>query len=69
MIAPDDAPRLSGTAERYERLVELAPDGILTHDGMNITWATPAALGLAGAARISDLVGHPVATILHPPYL
>ena len=37
MIAPDDAPRLSGTAERYERLVELAPDGILMHDGMHIT--------------------------------
>ncbi len=69
MIAPDDVPPLRGTAERYERLVELAPDGILTHDGMHITWANPAALRLAGAARISDLVGHPVATILHPPYL
>lgn len=69
MIAPEDVPRLSGTAQRYERLVELAPDGILTHNGVYITSANPAALRLAGALHVSDLVGQRVATILRPPYL
>ena len=55
--------------ERYRRLVELAPDGILIHDGERIVTANAAAVRLAGAATIADLVGHPIDTFLGPPYL
>lgn len=59
----------SALGERYHRLVELAPDAILIHDGEHITMANAAAVVLAGANHSRDLVGLPVDTILHPPYL
>ncbi|MEP7326522.1 MAG: response regulator [Gemmatimonadota bacterium] len=55
--------------ERYHRLVDLAPDSILIHDGNVITMANAAALELAGAHDRSELVGLPVDSFLNPPYL
>jgi PAS domain S-box-containing protein len=55
--------------ERYEQLVELAPDGILVHDGERIVLANAAAVQLAGAASRNELAGLPIDAILHPPYL
>ena len=55
--------------ERYHRLVELAPDGILIHDGERIVMANAAAMRLAGAVRRDELVGRPIETFLSPPYL
>jgi two-component system, cell cycle sensor histidine kinase and response regulator CckA len=55
--------------QRYQRLVELAPDGIVTHDGRQITLANAAAVRLAGATARSELVGHPIEAFLEPPYL
>ncbi len=55
--------------ERYEQLVEFAPDGILIHDGEQILAANAAALRLAGASRRDQLVGRPVDLVLHPPFL
>ena len=55
--------------DRYQQLVELAPDGILVHDGEVILWANAAALRLAGATHREELVGHPVGLVLDPPYL
>jgi two-component system, cell cycle sensor histidine kinase and response regulator CckA len=55
--------------ERYRELVELAPDGILIHDGERIVLANAAAVRLAGATRREQLVGLPIDTFLDPPYL
>jgi len=55
--------------ERYQQLVELAPDGILIHDGERIVLANASAVRLAGATRRAQLVGMPIDTFLDPPYL
>ncbi|MGI8520201.1 MAG: hybrid sensor histidine kinase/response regulator [Actinomycetota bacterium] len=55
--------------ERYERLVELAPDGILIHDGEQIVVANAAAVRLAGAHHRDQLIGRPIDSFLNPPYL
>lgn len=54
---------------RYRQLVELAPDGILVHDGERIVLGNAAAARLAGARCREELIGLPVDTFLHPPYL
>ena len=54
---------------RFQQLVELAPDGILIHDGERVVLANAAALRLAGASKRSQLVGQPVERFLDPPYL
>ena len=54
---------------RYEQLVELAPDGILVHDGDVILSANAAAVRLVGASRADQIVGQPVDILLHPPHL
>ncbi|MCA1674545.1 MAG: PAS domain-containing protein, partial [Actinobacteria bacterium] len=55
--------------ERYERLVELALDGIMIHDGEHIVLANTAAVRLAGADHRDQLIGRPIDTFLNPPYL
>jgi PAS domain S-box-containing protein len=55
--------------QRYQQLVEFAPDGILIHDGERIVLANSAALRLAGATRRDQLVGQPIDAFLDPPYL
>ena len=55
--------------ERYDRLVELAPDGILIHDGEQIVMANTAAVRLAGADHRDQLIGRPIDAFLNPPYL
>ncbi|MBA3522542.1 MAG: response regulator [Gemmatimonadales bacterium] len=54
---------------RYEKLVELALDGILIHDGERILVANTAALRLAGADHRDQLIGRPIDAFLNPPYL
>lgn len=54
---------------RYRQLVELAPDGILVHDGDRIVLGNAAAVRLAGARCREELIGLPINTFLHPPYL
>jgi len=58
-----------GRDERYQQLVELAPDAILIHDGERIVLANASAVRLAGATHRSQLVGLPIDTFLDPPYL
>jgi len=55
--------------ERYQQLVELAPDGILIHDGARIVLANASAARIAGATDQAELVGLPIDTFLDPPYL
>ncbi|MEO7475395.1 MAG: response regulator, partial [Gemmatimonadales bacterium] len=55
--------------ERYEKLVELALDGVLIHDGEHIVLANAAALRLAGADHRDQVIGRPIDAFLNPPYL
>ncbi len=55
--------------ERYQQLVELAPNAILIHDGERIILANATAVMLAGATHRDQLVGQPIDNFLHPPYL
>jgi len=55
--------------ERYEQLVELAPDAIFVHDDGKIVLANAAAVRLAGATRRAQVVGQPIERFLDPPYL
>lgn len=61
----DDADR----DERFQQLVELAPDGILIHDGERIVTANAAAVRLAGAKDPTKLIGKSIDLFLNPPYL
>ena len=54
--------------ERYQHLVELAPDAILLHDGERIVLANASALRLAGATQRAELVGLPIDRFLDPPH-
>jgi PAS domain S-box-containing protein len=62
---PDD----SDLQERYERLVELSPDGILIHDGEHIVMANAAVARLAGANDRNQLIGRPITMFLDPTHL
>jgi diguanylate cyclase (GGDEF)-like protein/PAS domain S-box-containing protein len=50
--------------ERYRRLVELAPDGVIMCTKASIKFANPAALQIAGAKSRYDLIGAPIAQFL-----
>lgn len=63
----DDA--ADGVRERYHRLVELAPDAILIHDGERIIMANAAAIRLAGATSRAQILNHRIEEFLPPPYL
>ncbi len=67
--AREGPPDIWRDGERYQQLVELAPDGILIHDGGWIVLANASAVRLVGATRRSQLVGHPIERFLDPPYL
>ncbi|MEP6780347.1 MAG: ATP-binding protein, partial [Gemmatimonadaceae bacterium] len=56
-------------ALRNEQLVELAPDGILIHNGEHILAANAAIMRMCGATHRSELIGRPIELLLHPPYL
>jgi two-component system, cell cycle sensor histidine kinase and response regulator CckA len=55
--------------ERYERLVELAPDGMLIHDGQVIVAVNAATMRMAGAISRAQLIGLPIERVLRPPFL
>jgi PAS domain S-box-containing protein len=69
-VTPDAARRAAWERDpRFQQLVELAPDGILIHDGESVVLANAAALRLAGATKRAQLVGKPIDRFLNPPYL
>jgi two-component system, cell cycle sensor histidine kinase and response regulator CckA len=55
--------------ERYQQLVELAPDAILVHDGEQVVLGNAAAVRLAGATSREQLIGLPIDSFLEPPFL
>ena len=50
--------------ERYRKLVELAPDGIIMCSNASIKFANPAAMRLAGAKSRYDIIGVPIEQFL-----
>ncbi|HZI29054.1 MAG TPA: response regulator [Gemmatimonadaceae bacterium] len=69
MILRPDRRYTARAGERFEQLVELAPDGILVHDGERVVLANASAVRLAGATTRAQVVGLPIDTILDPPHL
>jgi two-component system, cell cycle sensor histidine kinase and response regulator CckA len=59
---------LHASEERYRKLVEHAPDGIIAHDGGKIVFVNPAAIRIIGATHASQLIGQPVMQFVHPDY-
>ena len=53
------------TDERFRRLVELSPDGILISQNDLLVFANPTACRLCGAADPGELIGTPVAGVFH----
>ena len=52
--------------ERYRRLVEQSPDGILVSRDSTILFVNRAAVSLAGAAEAADLLGTSLFDLFHP---
>ena len=52
--------------DQYRRLVESAPDAILTIEDERVTFANPSAVSLAGVTREADLLGRSVFDLFDP---
>jgi len=59
---------LRASEERYRRLVEFSPDGIIVHDLHEFVFANPVAAKILGASNPQELIGKPVMDIIHPDY-
>ncbi len=53
--------------ERFRRLVEFSPDGIVVHNGITILFINRAGLRLAGVAELETILGRPLADLLDLP--
>jgi two-component system, cell cycle sensor histidine kinase and response regulator CckA len=69
MILRSDRRHTARLRERFDQLVELAPDGILVHDGERVILVNASAVRLAGATTRGQVVGLPIDTLLDPPHL
>ena len=54
------------STERYRRVVEGAPEGIVIHSDGKFAYLNPAALQMIGASSAEQLIGRPVAERLDP---
>jgi PAS domain S-box-containing protein len=59
---------LRASEERHRRLVELSPDAIAVHVDGRLTFANAAAAALLGATHPQELIGTPVADLVHPAH-
>ncbi len=59
---------LRRSEERYRRLVDLSPDGILVHVQENIVFANPAAMRILGTRHSDDLVGRSLLDLIDPKH-
>ena len=60
--------RLRESDERFQRLVELSPDGIAVHAEGVVLFMNAAGAKLLGADGPEQIVGRPVAELIHPDY-
>jgi PAS domain S-box-containing protein len=59
---------LRESEERYRRLVELLPDGVVVHSEGRVVFANPASARIISAASAAELTGMPVIEFVHPEY-
>ncbi len=59
---------LTETDERYRRLVEACHDAIVISRHERILFVNPSATAMFGARSPSELVGRPIAEVVHPEY-
>ncbi|HET6522442.1 MAG TPA: EAL domain-containing protein [Geminicoccaceae bacterium] len=57
---------LRESEERYRRLVEMAPDAILTQQDGRLTFVNPQAVELLGARDAAEILDRPVRAFVHP---
>ncbi len=55
--------------DRYRRLVDLSPDGIVVHQGGRIVYVNRAGVGLIGARDFDDMLGRSIMDFVHPDSL
>ena len=60
---------LRESEERFRRVVEGAPEGIIVETGRRMQYLNPVALRLLGAHSASQLLGRPVGEFIHPDEL
>ncbi|NOZ59458.1 MAG: HAMP domain-containing histidine kinase [Euryarchaeota archaeon] len=60
--------RVRESEERYRRLVELSPVGIVVHREGRVVYINPAGARLMGAETSEELVGMPIMELVHPDY-
>ena len=51
---------------RYRQLVETSPYGIILYQGGQFVYVNPAAVKLLGAADVTEILGLPVLSVVHP---
>ncbi len=59
---------LRESEQRYRRLVELSPEGIVVHSAGKIIYVNPAGQRLWGADKPEELVGQSILDRVHPDY-
>ena len=59
---------LRESEQRYRRLVELSPEGIVVHSGGKILYVNPAGQRLWGADKPEELIGQSILDRVHPDY-
>src|SRR5262249_24554262 len=55
--------------DRYRRLVDLSPDGIVVHQGGRVVYVNRAGLECGGAAPAEDVLGRSIIDFVHPDSL
>ena len=55
--------------DRYRRLIDLSPDGIVVHRGGRVVYANRAGLGIIGARDFDDILGRSIIDFIHPDSL
>lgn len=59
---------LKDSEERYRRLVEFSPDGIVVHSEGKFIYINPAGARLFGAVKPDDLINKPILDFVHPDF-
>jgi two-component system cell cycle sensor histidine kinase/response regulator CckA len=59
---------LKESEERYRRLVESSPDGIIVHNQREFVFFNMAGAKILGAANPEELIGKPIRQFIHPDY-
>ncbi|MCX6692297.1 MAG: PAS domain S-box protein, partial [Methanoregula sp.] len=59
---------LRESEDRYRKLVEISPDGVILHREGKIVYMNPAALDLLGFSQPDDVIGSNVLDLIHPAF-